>query len=325
VNPHTLHRLLDRNLQLAPEFGGQLTNHLPMALHALYELGAEGLRLEEFFERYVARREGVAVWGAAAPVADWRPLRGQPEAFAVLQATFDAAIAGEGEVALLRRVLPDLLPGVAAAAFHGVIRTAHAVQAGHRGELAAALAYWAWRWQPVTCASAPAVRLDFDTWAARLVEAGLHSRPEGPLIALRMQAAERSPVFGDLASALHTGPRTLQRLTTLAAERYAASGNFTLLHLVTGLRAWSVVRPRAGAMAGIDELLVRAFTSAYLAARTGASPAGDAPAPRPWPEVLAAARRSDDDHVIKLVHACRDHEAAFGGEVWRAAATRAVA
>ena len=52
---------------------------------------------------------------------------------------------------------PRLLPGVAAAATHGVIRVGHAVRAlaedgedaDHLAELAHGLAYWAARWQPV--------------------------------------------------------------------------------------------------------------------------------------------------------------------------------
>jgi hypothetical protein len=57
---------------------------------------------------------------------------------------------------------PRLLPGVAAAATHGVIRVGHAVRAltedaedaDHLTELAHGLAYWAARWQPVPGAPA---------------------------------------------------------------------------------------------------------------------------------------------------------------------------
>jgi hypothetical protein len=48
-----------------------------------------------------------------------------------------------------------------------------------------------------------------------------------------------------------------------------------------------------------------------------------------WDELRAAAIASNDEHVIKLVHACTDHSAAYGedeGEgVRRATATRALA
>jgi hypothetical protein len=45
----------------------------------------------------------------------------------------------------------------------------------------------------------------------------------------------------------------------------------------------------------------------------------------PWDGIAARAIESDDDHRIKLVDSCRELEAAFGGAVWRLAASRAVA
>ena len=187
----TLHHLLDRQLALPPETRHQLTSHLPMALHALHSMGADGARLQAFYDGCVGRFETLRAPPPAAPVARWQALRGTAGAFGALQASFAAALARDGEDAVLRRVLPDLLPGVAAAAFHGIIRTAHAVEAGHRGELAAALAYWAWRWQPL--APPPAgTAMPFDDWAAALVSAARGWRSEGPLISLRMDAATSS-------------------------------------------------------------------------------------------------------------------------------------
>ena len=49
----SLHRLLDWNLQFAPEYASELTNHLPMALHALAELGADAAGLDAFAKSYV--------------------------------------------------------------------------------------------------------------------------------------------------------------------------------------------------------------------------------------------------------------------------------
>jgi hypothetical protein len=43
-----------------------------------------------------------------------------------------------------------------------------------------------------------------------------------------------------------------------------------------------------------------------------------------WIALVAAARQSDDEHVIKLVEACRDQERRYPGPEWRLAAQRAV-
>lgn len=70
-------------------------------------------------------------------------LRGHTAAYPVLRAGFEDALSQGAPQAVLRRVLPEMLRGLHAFAFHGLIRTAHAWESGHRGELASALATWA--------------------------------------------------------------------------------------------------------------------------------------------------------------------------------------
>jgi hypothetical protein len=325
----TLHRLLDRSLELPPEPRPQLTSHLPMALQALHALGAGRARLQACFDAATGRFEGQAAPASATPVADWRALRGRGglhDSFAPLRATFQAALAQEGADAVLRRTLPDLLPGVAAAAFHGPIRLAHAVQAGHPGELAAALAYWAWRWQATAKPVQQDGTLGFEDWAVQLVQAAPLCPIEGPLIAVRMQAAEQSAPYQALAGRLHLERDTLARLSVLAAQRYAATRSFTVLHIVTGLRALRVLSPwlEEAALTHALSGLVHAVTSAYFAARMSQWPEL-APAPLlSWPEIVAAAVQSQDEHVTKLAQACSESAALLGDLPFRAAASRAV-
>ncbi len=226
-----------------------------------------------------------------------------------------ARVARDGVDATLRALLPDLLPGVAAAAFHGLIRTAHAVQSGHTGEVAATLAYWAWRWQPLAPAQAPAMRMLLPAWSQALVRDAQAWRTDGPLISIRMDQAAQGAVYQALADALQPFAdlqSAIASLAALAAERYAASPNFTVLHMITGLRALRVLLPWIASEEGVQPILVHAFTAAYLAARV--APLFTPPEPRlgRWPDVIAAALASDDDHVIKLVHACREEARVYG-------------
>ena len=95
----TLHHLLQRSLQWPPETRTQLTSHLPMMLQAQQALGATPERLQRSFDAYIGRFEGQAAPTAAAPVYDWRRLRGQGtqgDSFAPLQATFQLALSREG-------------------------------------------------------------------------------------------------------------------------------------------------------------------------------------------------------------------------------------
>ena len=123
------------------------------------------------------------------------------------------------------------------------------------------------------------------------------------------------PKIGSLADALQPFAdlqSAIASLAALAAERYVASPNFTVLHMITGMRALRVLSPWIESEEGVQPILIRAFTAAYLAARL--VPLATAPEPRlsTWPEVTSAAIASEDDHVIKLVHACREEASLYG-------------
>lgn len=330
----TLHTLLDSNLQLPPEYRDQLTNHLPMALHALQSLGASAERMRSFYATYVQRFHGLNLPAtaivSAAQLANWRALRGLADAYPELLACFNGLMAQDGMDTTLRRALPELLPGVAAAAFHGLIRTAHAVEAGHTGELAAALACWAWRWQPLPAPPMTYPLLGLDTWASRLAREASGWQSDGSLISARMLEASQSSIYeglaGSLVPALSLEAR-IAELAGLAAERYVANPNFTVLHMITGLRAFRLLLPwleHTQREDGLQAVLAHNFTAAYLAA--GLVPSNEPPvvSALSWAQVVTAAIASDDEHVIKLVHACQGEAAEYGIGPYLRAATLVV-
>jgi hypothetical protein len=323
TEPQALGRLLDANQSLPPEYADQLTNHLPMALHALHSLGATPSRMEEFQGAYRQRFDGVGQMPVDDAVADWRPLRAKEGAYPALLATFTAMLARNGAEQVLRDALPDLMPGVAAAAFHALIRTAHALEAGHSGELAAALAYWAWRWQPIAPPVDVAQTLDFDHWAECLVSEAQGWRTDGPLISIRMEEATQSKVYQSLG----IGPRFdgdlpafVALLSKWVAQRYVATPNFTVLHMITGLRAFRTLMPWMGGCQDVQPVLMQAVTTAYLAAKVTLLPTPPNVSELSWRDVTAKAIASDDDHVIKLVHACVEEAKVYGEGVYLQAA-----
>jgi Questin oxidase-like len=319
---NTLHQLLDHNLHFAAEYGGMLSNHLPMALQALNALGASDERLTAYAERYALRFEGLPKAPAAAPLADWEGALGRIDAFDALHASFLAVLQQQGTDRALRQVLPRLWLGVVAAAFHGVIRTAHAVQAGHQGEIAAGLAYWAARWQPLPAATAVRGLMQFARWSERVEAAALQTRANGSLISTRIGHLMHSPVFAQLADSLAIEPTLLPQAADWAASLYARSGNFTVLHMVTGARAVRVLWPWVEDGATVAPLLVRALTAAALASNLQLL--DDEPELLPWDGLRAAAVLDEDEHVIKLVHACIESHAMQNAGIYQQAASRAV-
>ena len=316
-----LHTLLDRAADLPAEYRGGLSNHLPMALHALQRLGATDKRLLTFSERYAARfGERRVPMPAPRRLADWSAHRGDWAAHDALHGHFAAAIAEEGASAVLSAALPKLWTGVAAAAFHGPIRTAHAVEAGHAGELAAALAYWTARWQPIEGLPSAQPALDFDAWFERFVGAGAAEDLGAPLISGAIGKARGTAPFRADAARLALPADPVGTLACHAARLYAQTRNFTVLHLVTAARAVRVLSALAPPPA---QVLWPAVAAALMAAEVrdrSVAPTG----PAGWPEVIAAAIVSDDDHVIKLVHACAEHRVHADEPAFLAAARRAV-
>lgn len=335
----TLHALLDQDLAAhAPEYDRGLSNHLPMVLHALQQLGAAPARLADYAASYATRLEARGRPLAPALLPGWPALCGQMHAFEPLAAHFAAALAQQGREATLAQALPRLMPGVGAGAFHGLIRTAHALEAGHDGELAAGLAYWAAAWLPLRDPQAawPAMALALPDWLAAVQAVAIAGPLPQPRITLRLQAVAATPGFDAAASALMVDPATLRALAGHAAALYAATGNFTVLHAVTACRALAVLMPRLPEPAlrtqAMREFALALGAALHAARLTRFDPADHPPPPAPldWPALHTAAIAASDDHTAKLVHACgqlgRRWPAPDGGiaPVWAQAATRAV-
>jgi Questin oxidase-like len=315
-----LHHLLDAGQALSATYRGQMSNHLPMAQQALLELGASAARLQAWTEAHETVLD---------PRSCARPARitierdlGRPDSDAAWRAHFSSRINEVGAPGALREGLSLLLPGAGAIAFHGLIRTGHAVLAGHDGELAAGLAHWASHFMPLpTKGDGPPLALV--DWLQALSQLPRPAYPAGSMITGRMQAWGHSPGFAAVASRLRHGPDTLRDLALLAARTYAATGNFTVLHLLTASHAVAVLEPWWPAPE-----LARGFSVAAAAGllASGAGPALmlDRPPSRPWPALISAACEQPDAHVIKLTHAAWRLGRRWPDPAWRRAVERAI-
>jgi len=156
----TLDEAYQRLHATGPEFDGWLSNHGPMAAEAMVRHGHAD-RVQRWLDVYMRRLEEFPR-GSGPIGASWQEALGDPRRIADWTAFFQREVAGQPWRQALETWWPRLLPGVAAAATHGVIRVGHAVRAltedgedaDHLTELAHGLAYWAARWQPVPGAPA---------------------------------------------------------------------------------------------------------------------------------------------------------------------------
>lgn len=146
---------LDRLRGTGAEFGGFLANHGPMAADAMIRLGG-GERVERWVDHYRHQLGPAPAQRDAVTSDNWREHLGRIDRLGDWSSFFRTAVADTGWQTVLAIWWQRLLPGAAASATHGVIRTAHAIRnlvdgddSEHllRDEFATGLAYWAARYQ----------------------------------------------------------------------------------------------------------------------------------------------------------------------------------
>lgn len=322
--------LLTDNERFALSHRGTV-NHLPMALIALANMGADEARLKAYFDWW-ALNVALPREGPETPIAfaDWRAALGQGAAFHPLAEALKAEIWARGAEAVVAEVAPALLAGPGTLAFHAIIRLAYGLDAGHDGEVAAGLASWI------------ATFRDLDL---RTAERPAAASPKAGLDAVASAVGGRSPMPGSITGAMAavsadsafrvalTGapagePDVLRALAQASLRLYWQVPNFTVIHMITATHAARVLFERLPGLAtpAAGEALWGAWLAAY--ATVGAPAFEDRPPTGPartWPEIFAAAVASDDDHVIKLTYSCAREGQAYGDDqAYRAVATRLV-
>jgi hypothetical protein len=327
-----LGRLIDDNSRFDLANRGTV-NHLPMALYALSQLGASDARLEAYFRWWEENRSLPRRPSPRAISGDeWRDAIGQADMFDALATAFRRWADEAGPDAVICEIFPVVADGVAAAAFHGLIRLAYGIEAGHNGEIAAGLATLCARHAPLgaSLGSAPEVASAEAGFTRLAVALDGGARFTGQGIIGRMQAAAADLHFVAALSRLPLSPPgVLADLAGLAIRLYWQTGDFTVLHMVTTCHAGRVVFARYPHLATKEaaEALWLAACAAY--ASIGAPfpeppgpPAGELP---DWPAIRAGAVACNDDHVVKMTYTCLCEEGHYGDPLYRAVAARLVA
>jgi hypothetical protein len=295
-----------------------------MALGALDALGADDETLAKFSNRYSTRLRPLR---DAAPLAseDFRASIGSSTALVRLTRTFETALGARGRNTVLNETLPSLLPGLWGGAFHGLIRTAYALDAEDDAELAQALAYFVTVAAPLRALPVPrpgATKTARELFAQAADDTKLKKGFHGRLIVDAMRAAADQPGVDDRVAALRVGPDTLDDLAGAALDLYLRSLDFTALHAVTSTHALRLVLPHLDARD--QELALRYHFQALLVAMLsirvpGESPVAGSSTPD-WPALVARALTSTDDHDVKFVFSCREEARIRTPDAYRTAA-----
>jgi hypothetical protein len=125
--PGALDEAYQRLHATGPEFDGWLSNHGPMAAEAMVRRG-HAATVNLWLDGYMRRLEDFPR-GIAPIDKDWQEALGDPRRVADWTAHFRREMTLQPWRQVLATWWLRLLPGVAAAATHGVIRVGHAVRA----------------------------------------------------------------------------------------------------------------------------------------------------------------------------------------------------
>jgi hypothetical protein len=318
LDADVLDESLSRLSVTGPEFRGGLSNHGPMAAEAMIRLGRPG-DVEGWLDAYLGRLEPAPRSTGRITDLTWRDALGEPRRVADWELYLRDQLAEEPWPQVLARWWPRLVPGLAAAATHGIIRTSHAArslavaQTPERvAELARGLAYWAASYLEIPGRPRTAGDLDLDTALTGLpVAAG--PVPPGLITERIKTALAGEPAFPAAVSALRPPsdvPADLLDLATGFARVFLVYGRkrpIDFLHAVTApvaARSALTVLPAELARPSYDALwqVAAALYSAYA---VDAVPEPVPLSPPPAPDVLAdRAVATGDAHAIKLTEAC---------------------
>ena len=178
---------LERLRGTGVEFNDFLSNHGPMAADAMIRLGGD--RVEAWVDEYRLQLTPDADPGDRVTTDNWREQLGRFDRVGDWTSHFRRAMLDQGWRTVLDTWWDRLLPGAAASATHGLIRTAHAVRNLADGddtepmlldELAHGLALWAARYQLLPGHPRLDGTRQIDDALARLPRLDAHAPSAGP-------------------------------------------------------------------------------------------------------------------------------------------------
>ena len=322
-----------RRIEEAHRFGaiyrGGLASHHPMAMWALGAMGASDADMDRFEAHYLPQLEPRPGAVVTIQEGDEAAHLGSARAFPEWVEYFSGAMARDGAGAVLRRWVDRFTPAVAAGAFHGAIRTAFALESEAKDEVAHGLAYWAAAYGTLPAAPEPAGSLSPHEVLAAIARDPVYGgkRPAGRGISDRAHASARSPGFAAHVASLDPGSLALDAIAHALLRAYAATGDFTLLHGVTGTHAFRLLAPYAAdsgaALVDLWAAVVAVYMGAGAPSPEGWGLKGDDTLD--WPAIHARAATREDEHDIKLAYSCWREWQHRGDDLYRRAASARVA
>jgi hypothetical protein len=343
--------MLDRALELlkdtGPEYGGGFANHGPMVAEALCVLGRDDAVIP-WVEKYKARLATAPLATEKIAVHEWKSALGDIARDADWIAFMTRELDEHPWEEVLDTWIARLMPGLSAAAAHGIIRTAHAVRgyAAHptpvrKRELANGLAYWAARYRelPVSVRKSM-MHSNVRDALTRIDMLPREKRPSSGSIDEGLDRLRELPSFASVIDFVGTSADPspfVSEVTEAFAHVYLANARDTgrriaFVHAVTGPSALRLIAPHVKPQTAraVERYAWQLAAGIYAAfGESGAIESGERASKREATsdprELIDRCVENGDEHAIKMTEACLREHALNPKSVYLAAALDACA
>ena len=328
--------LLARGRAFSCEFPILLANHLPMVLVALRRMGAGDERLVSYFETYRTRNGLIPPPPAVAPIEreHWDAHLGDRTRESDYRAFFAGEVRRLGPRGACAAYLPALIPGLAASALHALMRLAYAAMTESADEAGVALGYWAATYMPLCPATGAAPVTDDPAEVLARLRGGKNFAQvevERDLLWHFIRAMTEKPDFKPVVDWLRIGPETHDRVAKASLALMAGTMDFCAVHAVTGTHWIRLMQPVLPDPALALRYFWQAIAALYPKIGFTDLPAAEqleawrhAPCPD-WPDILAAAVRSNDEHDHSYTFSSYQEWEHYGDPLYRFVAARRLA
>ena len=307
-------------------------NHAPMVLIALYRMGANEDQIRRYYTNLEIDTPNFESDSQQVPpivAARWTKYLGDFRACSAYCRFFQAEINRRSVEQVLHTYVSPLLTGVAAHAFHPLLRLGYGIDLDDHQEIALALGYWAATYLPAPDAPASNTCIGpIDLLNTLANTASLRTiRPQSSGIAGRISEFYSHPDFRNLLQPIRFDPEhPLKEISLAIANAFVENHHFTMLHGVTGCHALRMVLPYCDNLERITSDYWYSICAAYLSAVTHSA---DLHRPLPendmsWPLIQERAIATGIEHTIKLTYTCLRETEEYGRDVYRRLALREI-
>jgi len=327
-------RIMPEMAAYGSEFAKTYANHAPMVLVALSNLGGSEERLYEFFNFYRDFKQLLPFVQEDAPVdrSKREASIGQRDREADLRRFFEGEVSRLGVSEALALYLTRLAPGVGASALHALMRMAYGLMRMDHAEIAAALAYWTATYLKMPESTGVAPITDDPGEVLRRVAAiePLHRLKIEELLWHNIRQSAAVPEFAPIVDWLAIGPDTPRRLAAASLALFAGTMDFCALHAVTGMHWMRIVMPYCPTPQVLQRHFWQAIAGVMAEMRFPSLPSADQLTDwrqiktPDWPEIMAAAVKSNDEHDLSLVFSASEEQKIYGDPLYTLVAARRV-